>query len=215
MAARNATSEAGDAGRRPPQGKLTYEGFLDWCDEDTLAEWVDGEVRMASPASWRHQDIVSFLLVILRMWVRRRDLGVVLPAPFQMRLAPPINRGREPDILFVARAHLGTLRNTYLDGPADLVVEVTSPESLSRDRGEKFAEYEAAGIPEYWFIDPDRHQAEFYRLGFDGRYALALGGAQGEYESPTLSGLRLPIEWLWQDPLPDEVSVLQALGLVS
>jgi hypothetical protein len=29
----------------PPQaGTMTYEQFLDWADEDTLAEWVDGKV---------------------------------------------------------------------------------------------------------------------------------------------------------------------------
>ena len=37
--------------------KLSYEEFLDWCDEDTLAEWVDGEITMYSPASNRHQDL--------------------------------------------------------------------------------------------------------------------------------------------------------------
>jgi hypothetical protein len=34
--------------------KLSYEEFLDWCDEDTLAEWVDGEIIMYSPASLIH-----------------------------------------------------------------------------------------------------------------------------------------------------------------
>jgi hypothetical protein len=28
--------------------KMTYEEFLDWCDEDTLAEWVDGDVVMTA-----------------------------------------------------------------------------------------------------------------------------------------------------------------------
>jgi hypothetical protein len=27
-----------------PPKKLTYEEFLGWCDEDTWAEWVNGEV---------------------------------------------------------------------------------------------------------------------------------------------------------------------------
>ncbi len=31
--------------------KMTYEEFLAWAGEDTLAEWVDGEVEMTSPAS--------------------------------------------------------------------------------------------------------------------------------------------------------------------
>jgi hypothetical protein len=34
---------------------MTYAEFLDWADEDTLAEWVNGKVIMTSPASLRHQ----------------------------------------------------------------------------------------------------------------------------------------------------------------
>ena len=43
-----------EAGMRTPvpfDKKLTFEEFLDWCDEDTRAEWVDGEVVMVAPAS--------------------------------------------------------------------------------------------------------------------------------------------------------------------
>lgn len=46
--------------------RMSYEDFLEWADEDTLAEWVDGEVVMASPATRIHQDLVSFLDQILR-----------------------------------------------------------------------------------------------------------------------------------------------------
>ncbi len=45
----------------PKRLRMSYEEFLAWADEDTLAEWVDGEVVMTSPASKRHQMIVSFL----------------------------------------------------------------------------------------------------------------------------------------------------------
>jgi Uma2 family endonuclease len=214
MAAGDTTPRVAEQ-RRAPAGKLSYEEFLDWCDEDTLAEWVRGEVHVTSPASLRHQDLMRFLLIVLHFWVRSRDLGVVIAPPFQMRLPAPINTGREPDILFVARIHLDRLRQTYLDGPADLVVEIVSPESIGRDRGQKFVEYEAAGIPEYWLIDPERRQVEFYQLGTDGRYRAAVVGATGTYESRVLEGLRLPVEWLWQDPLPDETEALRSLGLLG
>ena len=35
--------------------EMTYQEFLNWADEDTLAEWVNGKVIMTSPASLRHQ----------------------------------------------------------------------------------------------------------------------------------------------------------------
>jgi Uma2 family endonuclease len=122
-------------------GRLSYEDFLAWADEDTLAEWVNGEIIMTSPASRIHQELAGFLDKILGVFAEQKNLGVVLCAPFQMKL----EHGREPDLLFVAAAHLDRLQEAYLDGPADLVVEIVSPESAGRDRGEKFIEYEAVG----------------------------------------------------------------------
>jgi len=122
----------------PARPKMTYEEFLAWADEDTLAEWVDGEVVMTSPASRRHQEIGGLLEMLLRVSVERQDLGVVLRAPFQMKLA---HSGREPALMFVATVNLHRLHATHLDGPADLVLEIISPESVGRDRGEKFYEY--------------------------------------------------------------------------
>jgi Uma2 family endonuclease len=93
-------------------------------------------------------------------------------------------------------------------------VEIVSPESKVRDRGEKFYEYEAAGVGEYWLIDPDRQQAEFYRLGAGGHYRLFTADAEGIYQSEVLPGLWLRVEWLWQEPLPKVLDVLREMELI-
>jgi len=197
----------------PPKEKMSYEEFLEWCDEDTWAEWVNGEVVMVSPAATKHQLITGLLLQIMNIYAETRNLGQVLSAPFLMRL-PDVPSGREPDLLFVARAHLDRLKGTHLDGPADLVVEIVSPESRVRDRGEKFYEYEATGVGEYWLVDPDRQQAEFYRLGADGHYRLLMADVEGIYHSEVLPGLWLKVEWLWQEPLPKVVDVLREMEVI-
>ncbi len=180
---------------------MAYEEFLAWTQENQHAEWVDGKVVVMSPAATRHQELVVFLITLLNLLVRRRNLGRVLTAPYQMRLQTP-PRGREPDLLFVATEHLDRLTPTYLDGPADLVVEIVSAESVTRDRVEKFAEYETAGVHEYWLIDPEQESAEFYRLDGTGQYTLMQGGRDGRYASAVIAGLVIDAAWLWQDPLP-------------
>lgn len=193
-----------------PPGRMTYEEFLAWADEDTLAEWKEGEVIMTSPASNLHQDIAGFLGSVLRIFAETHQSGIVRSAPFQMKLA----QGREPDVIFVATEHLNRLQQTHLDGPADLVVEIISPESVGRDRGEKFTEYEAGGVPEFWLLDPQRRWAEFYQLEGE-RYRLVFAGQEGAYPSKTLPGLRLRVEWLWQSPLPRILDVLREWGLLE
>ncbi|RMG53227.1 MAG: Uma2 family endonuclease [Acidobacteria bacterium] len=197
----------------PPPGRMTYEEFLAWADEDTWAEWVDGEVIVMRPVSKLHQQLGLFLLLLLQHFVEAHQLGTVLYEPFQMKTGPELP-GRSPDIIFVLREHLDRLKENYLDGPADLVVEIISPESRARDRGEKFYEYEQGGVREYWLIDPDRKQAEFYQRGEDGIYRLVPVDEEGIYRSAVLEGLWLKVAWLWQDPLPPLMSVIKEWGLV-
>jgi Uma2 family endonuclease len=213
MAEETKTDPLGTPVRAAPPGKMTYEEFLVWADEDTWAEWVNGEVIILTPASNKHQDLAGFLTALLRYFVETRQLGVVRFAPFQMKTGPNLP-GREPGILFIAREHLDRLRDTYLDGPADLVVEIISHDSRARDRGEKFYEYEQGGVREYWLLDYLRRQAEFYQLGPDGIYRPVPIGADGIYQSAVLEGLWLRVKWLWQEPLPPLMNVLREWRLV-
>jgi len=184
---------------------MTYEEFLEWADEDTLAEWVNGRVVMTSPASARHQHLAIFLSTVLSTYASIHDLGTVLTGPFQMKLA---RSGREPDVLFVTKEHLARLQPARLQGPADLVVEIVSDESVARDRGAKFEEYREGGVPEYWLLDPRLEQGEFYHLDDRGRYQLAPLDSDGIYRSRVVPGLWLRAEWLWRQPLPSPTRVL-------
>ena len=182
---------------------MTYEEWLVWSGESTQSEWVDGEAIVFMPTTILHGRVVGFLYVLLKLYIELRDLGEVLVAPIEMRLVPG-RVSREPDILFVARAHLDRVTDKRVDGAADLVVEVISPDSVRRDRVVKLAEYAAAGIPEYWLLDPRprRHQFDFYQLAGDGTYRLVPPDADGRYHSPVLPGFWLRPDWLRQDPLP-------------
>jgi Uma2 family endonuclease len=191
----------------PPPAPVTFEEFLAWAPDNALAEWVDGEVLLMSPASAEHQRVALFLAALIKIFVEAHHLGEVFAAPFLMRLLSRPS-GREPDILFVANEHLDRIQPTYLDGPADLAVEVVSPDSDDRDHGAKFIEYEAAGIPEYWLIDPARREGWFFQLGPDRRYHLVPLEDDGIYRSAVLPGFWLRVAWLWQRPLPrvDEIA---------
>ncbi|MCS7285923.1 MAG: Uma2 family endonuclease [Anaerolineae bacterium] len=194
----------------PPEKKrMAYEEFLEWANEDTLAEWVEGEVVLYSPASASHQNLLRFLGTLLSQYVEFRNLGIVLLPPFQMKLP---RSGREPDLLFVARENVGRLKGTHLEGPADLVVEIVSPESERRDRGEKFWEYQEGGVREYWLIDPEKRKAEFWELSSTGRFQLRMEGSEGRYESGVIEGFWLRIEWLWS--LPPILEAIKGLGIL-
>ena len=193
--------------------QMTYEQFLEWADEDTHAEWVNGEAVEMSPESNEHQELAFFLLTAIGLFVQQRGLGVTRFERFQMKTGPGLP-GREPDLMFIATSNLARLKATYLDGPADLAVEIVSPESKLRDRGDKFYEYEQGGVGEYWLIDPLRKQAEFYQRGPDGFFRAAALDSMGRYHCPTIPGVWVQVDWLWQTPPPNVLDVLKQWGLL-
>jgi Uma2 family endonuclease len=52
----------------------------------------------------------------------------------------------------------------------DLVAEILSPGTASKDLVRKRWAYEAAGIPEYLIVDPEEAVAELLRLEPEGHY---------------------------------------------
>ncbi|MEO0560946.1 MAG: Uma2 family endonuclease [Chloroflexota bacterium] len=172
-------------------------------------EWIAGEVYQMSPVSDQHDEISKYLIGLLSAYLELRPIGRLKVAPFSMRL-PEVNTAREPDLHVVLDASTTTIKPGYTDGPADLAVEIVSPESTTRDRGVKYEEYELSGVREYWIIDPLRREALFYVLGEDGRYTP--GDVQaGQYACHVLPGLLLTVSLLWSPPYPGPIATGEAV----
>jgi Uma2 family endonuclease len=190
---------------------ITYEEFLVWHPDHGLAEWVDGEAFAMPLPTTDHQRLSGFLYCCVSYYVEGKALGQVLVAPVQMRLP---RSGREPDVLFVATENRARIEEQYINGPADLAVEVVSPDSRKRDGVEKFREYEQAGVREYWILDGKKKEAAFYGLGADRAYHALPVDEHNVFHSEVLAGLWLRVDWLWQQPQPLLTSVLKEWGLI-
>jgi Uma2 family endonuclease len=200
-------------GEQDAREQMTYEEFLTLTDEDTYAEWVQGEAAFYKPRDTRHQNLLGFWLTVLSNYVSLFRLGNVLFIPFEMKLVAQ-NSSRQPDLLLVANEHIHRITCKRLEGPADLVIEIISDDSVARDRDEKFYEYQAAGIPEYWILDPrpGRQRADFYVLSPKGQYRAVPLNEDDVYYSTVIPGFWLDVNWLWQEELPDPIRTLAALS---
>ena len=158
------------------------------------AELWDGELTMSPTPSLEHQQIVLRFARLLQDWTEPRSLGEVFIAPLDMVLSP--HRVTQPDIGFVATARLDIIQRV-LRGPADLVAEVLSLGSRTRDRIEKRDLYEQYGVREYWIIDPEAQTVEVLFLEA-GRYQLAQRSRPGETaESRLLPGFHFEVDGLF------------------
>lgn len=178
---------------------MSYADFLSQYENGERVEWVDGEVIPMPPISLGHSDAQNYLTRWVGEWVEHFDLGKVQTDPFQMKTSPTLS-GRAPDLIFVAKKHLNRLRPTHLEGPADVVIEIISPGSRTIDRVEKFQEYQAGGVREYWLIDPALRRAEFYRLNRSGKFEPVAPDAEGVFRSTAMKGFWIVVDWLWNPP---------------
>lgn len=174
-------------------------------------EWVQGVVIKMTPVSVHHDLLTAYFRHLFDAYLALNPIGNVRSAPFVMRLEA-VDAIREPDLQIILHTNPGQLTDTAMIGPADVCIEVVSGESVARDYGHKFEEYEKAGVREYWIVDPLRQECRFFRLQDTGHYATVLPDqADMCYRSPLLPRLALHVPTLWQEPLPDFFAIGQAV----
>ena len=135
----------------PPQGAWSEDAYL-WLTDQTsrLVELNDGQLEVLPMPTDRHQSILQALFLAFHQFLTLRG-GKVQFAPLRLRIRD--GKFREPDLLLVKNASDPRRQDRFWTG-ADLVLEVLSPDRPERDLDEKRTEYAAAGIPEYWVVDP-------------------------------------------------------------
>lgn len=153
-------------------------------------------------ASYAHNRLILFLSRILVVWLEHVELdGRVIGPKFTMH-TDIYPGGRTPDLMYVTPENISKINPTHLEGPADLAIEVVELVSANCDRNDKFLEYQAAGVREYWIVDPRIRSAQLWQLNQTGIFQRVPPNSEGLLVSSVIPGLALKPSWLWQDDLP-------------
>ncbi|HMQ47333.1 MAG TPA: Uma2 family endonuclease [Saprospiraceae bacterium] len=172
-------------------------------DDDTKAEFINGEVFIHSPVRKEHTDATGFLYKIMDTFVRLNKLGYV---GYEKIMVALTRNDYEPDVFFFKQDKAQCFQKGQWKFPApDFVVEVLSESTESRDRGVKFEDYEAHGVQEYWIIDPTDESIEQYLLQ-NGHFKLHLKSGKGLIESRVITGFSIEIRAVF-----DEAANMEAL----
>ena len=123
--------------------------------EEQRMEVFDGiAYNLASP-SQLHQSILTELLVSLRNYIRKNNVGCsVFPAPFDVKLNDSPLTIVQPDLMIVCDRD--KLDGKRCNGAPDFIIEIVSPGNPSDDYIRKLYYYKNYGVREYWIVDPQR-----------------------------------------------------------
>ena len=178
-------------GTRHSSTKLTYADYELFPDDGLRHEIIDGEHYVTASPVTRHQRISLELSYLIRSYLETHPIGEVFHAPFDVLLS--FTDVVVPDLIYLskARAHLLTAKN--LQGAPDLIVEILSPSTRSRDERLKRDLYERVGVDEYWLVDPDRDIFTICRRGPEGFQAPLRHDQDDVVTTPLLPDFELPL----------------------
>ncbi len=135
--------------------------------EGQRAEIINGRWYDMSAPTRQHQEIVFEISRALGNYIESKGGDCkVYPAPFAVFLNKDDRDYFEPDISVICDH--SKLSDRGCEGAPDLVVEVASESTKSRDLFLKLNKYKSAGVKEYWVVDPLTNTINAYE--FDEKY---------------------------------------------
>jgi Uma2 family endonuclease len=202
---------------RIPATARDFEGFRRWARSSRFPDrgridYVGGDLEVdIGPEDLQHGVVKLGIGASLHLRIGRTDLGDVYFGRARIS-SPAAELSVEPDIVVVLYDSLDTGRVREiprrrgdpesiieLEGAADLVVEVISDGSVSKDRIRLPPQYAAAGVPELWLVDVRRGlRFEVHVLEPEG-YRLLAPDADGWISSPLIGPVRLRRERIRPD----------------
>jgi Uma2 family endonuclease len=187
----------GNAVRIPPQAAEDFDAFRRWTKSKDFPE--RGDYAFLGGDLWAdismetliHNQLKSVIAVVVGGLVMTEALGRFFAD--RMRLVhEDVCLSSEPDAMFASHASYKSGRVRWEQGEVslevigspDMVLEVVSTSSLQKDTDVLRGLYAAAGITEYWLVNPLRGQLTFDILRLSrGRY-VATRKTAGWLKSP-------------------------------
>ena len=162
----------------PDIGSLS--DFRQWALSDRFPDrgridYIEGriEVDMSPEDLFVHGAVKTEIVRVLSEIVKRENLGYLFTDSSRIT-APDADLSAEPDVIFVSSDALDSQRvkliakasgeqgrYVEMEGGADLVVEIVSDSSVSKDTRRLPQAYFNAGTTEFWLIDARKDQLLF------------------------------------------------------
>jgi Uma2 family endonuclease len=137
----------------------TYADYLTWKFAE-MVELIKGKIVKMSPAPLSYHQRITMNLSVEIGYVLRRKRCKIYAAPFDVRLLEGKKNAQDQEILTVVQPDICIICDaTKIDrrgclGAPDMVVEVLSAATSTKDLTTKYDLYQENGVKEYWVVYP-------------------------------------------------------------
>ncbi len=198
----------GTSSRKRPENRVTYREFLDMTENsDQRYELIDGVVYLLASPGFSHQSILGELYVNFREYFEGNKSCAPYLSPFDVDLIrQPLKEEREvteedinvvqPDLMVLCDPEKEVSEKDRYKGTPEMVAEILSPSTRSKDLAKKMDLYMESGIKEFWVIDPKLKEIRVFRFENCAIAEDASFVAGGTAESFLYPGLRIEVRGL-------------------
>ena len=180
------------AAKKAVSENLTWADYQQWPD-DTRCEIIVGQIYDMTPApGTAHQEVSANLMYEFCGFFKDKSCRV-FAAPFDVRLAEKKESRNncsnvvQPDISIICDPK--KIDEKGCVGAPDLVVEILSASTASKDQVKKRRLYERHGVKEYWLIHPIERYAHIYTLKSGTYELIGVFDDEATLESQIFAGL--------------------------
>ncbi|MBE7385177.1 MAG: Uma2 family endonuclease [Leptolyngbya sp. SIO1E4] len=181
----------------PPSTAITLMSFEDYAaygnETEARYELVEGVLVEMTPPVLEHFLIAKFLEQVLDAEIKRTEQDWLCFREAGVRTG--LRKSRLTDVCVVtmeqAREFQGS--SVIFSTPPVLVIEVVSPDSITRDYRYKRTEYAALEVPEYWIVDPLESQVTVLEFN-EGLYEETVFVGTQQIASSGFPELKLTVE---------------------
>jgi Uma2 family endonuclease len=168
-------------------------------DDALQCEWVNGNVTQLPALSDEQRRLRDVLTDLIASYAEASELGLLITAPFPVRMPEEMRQAREPDLLFVPNMFVETIQERYVNSHGvTLAIEICDSRTRADDYGVRLQAYQAAGIPEYWICDTERRIVDTFALS-QSVYRAVPPEADGQLATQSVPGLRFHPNLLWPE----------------
>jgi len=178
---------------------------------DICYEWCNGKLEEKPMADLASFNMYNWFLMLLNEYFRVFPEGTIvgLEIGFKMILPNQISI-RKPDLAFIHKSNPVQMQldERSYKGCFDMCIEFISdsnPMEIIRDTVIKKAEYEQAGIKEYFILDRIHAETVFYRMNAHGQYKEIEPDKNGVIKSNVLSNFQFRYDDLLSLPSSEQL----------
>ena len=125
--------------------------------EPVKSEKINGRIYSMAAGIFKHADIIANLYGLLYTYLRGKPCKTYTS---DLEISLDENSDFRPDISVIC--DFSKKQDDGYHGAPQLVIEVLSPSTAKRDRGDKFDCYQAYGVNELWLVSPEYETIEQY-----------------------------------------------------